>query len=202
MSQIALPLSQPGKSDRIVVGSANMAIIEALRDPSGWPFRTAILRGPARSGKSLLGQWFSAQASCETLDDADTMDETQLFHRWNAAQESGTALLLIASDEKWQVELPDLRSRLGAALDLRIGPLDDAMVGELIEYHAERRGLAMGEGAASYLVPRCIRDFAAVERLVEEIDRLSLERKHPPTMSIWRDALEELFGGDQQQPLI
>lgn len=203
MSQIALPLSQPGQADRIIVGSANAAIVEALQAPEKWPFRTAILRGPARSGKSLLGRWFAtAEGQTETLDEADTWDETKLFHRWNAAQESGTALLLIASDEAWEVTLPDLRSRLGAALDLRIGKLDDAMVGELIEFHAERRGMTLGEGAISYLMPRCIRSFSGIEKLVEEIDRLSLERKHPPTLSIWRDALEELFGRDTQEPLI
>ena len=45
MSQIALPLSQPGQADRIIVGSANAAIVEALQAPEKWPFRIAILRG-------------------------------------------------------------------------------------------------------------------------------------------------------------
>ena len=197
MSQIALPLSQPGKPDRIVVGSANVAIFEALRNPESWPFKTAILRGPPRSGKSLAGQWFDAQSAGCAIDDADLMDETKLFHRWNAAQESGMPLLLIARDEAWEVALPDLRSRLGSALNLAMAPLDDAMIGELIEFHAEQRGMSLGEGAVSYLVPRCIRSFEDIERLVEEIDRLSLERKHAPTLSVWRDALQELFGRDR-----
>lgn len=200
--QIALPLSQSGKARRIVVGSANEHVIEALRAPASWPFKTAILTGPGRAGKSLLGEWFASEKLGDVVDDADRMDETELFHRWNAAQESGTPLLLVARDEQWQVDLPDLRSRLGAALHLSIGTLDDAMIGELIDAHAEQRGLALGEGAKAYLVPRCERGFAEIERLVAEIDRLSLERKHPATLSIWRDALDEIAGKHEQQPLL
>ena len=36
-----------------------------------------------------------------------------------------------------------------------------------------------------------------VERLVEAIDRLSLERKAPATQSIWRDALDSVVGPEQ-----
>ena len=53
MSQIALPLaagSGAGPS-RIVVGSANAAVIEAFARAGDWPFRTAILYGPPRAGK-------------------------------------------------------------------------------------------------------------------------------------------------------
>ena len=40
-----------------------------------------------------------------------------------------------------------------------------------------------------------------VERLVAEIDRLSLERKAAPTMAIWRDALEVITGVEQPRLL-
>lgn len=202
MSQIALPL-QPGGAagpSRIIVGPSNAAAVEALGKPETWPFRTAILSGPPRSGKSLLARWFAEQGAGEAVDDADAMDETALFHRWNRAQESGTPLLLVsnAGEAGWQVRLPDLASRLGAALHLEIGPPDDQMLGELIALHAEARGLVLDESAAAYLVPRCRRSHIAVEQLVATIDRLSLERKQPPGLAIWRDALEA--NGGQSQP--
>lgn len=199
MTQIVLPLEFQSDSDpgRIVVGNANIAVVEALRDPTNWPFRTAILGGPARSGKSLLGKWFAAQGTGETIDDAHLQDETELFHRWNRAQEDGTPLLLIKGEGSWDIELPDLRSRLGAALPLEIGAPDDEMIAELIESHAAQRGLALGEGALTYLVPRTSRSFADIERLVAIIDRLSLERKVPATLSVWRDALDALQGPEQ-----
>src|SRR6218665_291477 len=198
MSQIALPLA-PGAGagpSRIIVGSANSAVLDALAVARQWPFRTAILSGPPRSGKSLLARWFAEAGLGEAIDDADRLDEADLFHRWNRAQESGLPLLFVsgAAQEGWRITLPDLASRLGAALHLSIGTPDDAMLAELIALHAEQRGLVLDAGAAAYLVPRCERSHLAVEKLVTAIDRLSLERKQAPTMAIWRDALEQASG--------
>ncbi|GMN12672.1 ATPase [Altererythrobacter sp. MTPC7] len=202
-SQIALPLAPgaDGQAHRIIVGSANRKAVDALADPLAWPYRTAILTGPPRSGKSLLARWFELAGKGAIIDGADTIDETELFHRWNRAQEEGEALLLVAKDEAWDIALPDLRSRLGAALHIGIGQPDDAMLAELIELHAARHGLALGEGALTYLVPRVTRSFAEIERVVAAIDRLSLERKAPPTMGIWRDALEAVQGPEQARLL-
>ena len=219
MTQIALPLAPRGSGEpaRIVLGPANLHVAEALRDPARWPFRAAVLTGPPRSGKSLFARWFAESGQGEAIDGADALDETELFHRWNRAQEDGRPLLLVSDAQGWEIALPDLRSRLSAALHLEIGAPDDAMVAALIESHAAARGLALGEGALvaaplsvsgaimhalgegapTYLVPRAERSFAGVERLVEAIDRLSLERKAPATQSIWRDALDAVVGPEQ-----
>lgn len=160
-----------------------------------------ILFGPPRSGKSLLAHWFAESGKGEVIDDAPQLDETALFHRWNRAQESGTPLLLVAGEGEWPVALPDLASRLGAALHLAIGAPDDAMLVDLIAAHAELRGLVLGPDAATYLVPRAERSHLGVERLVAAIDRLSLERKQAPTLAIWRDALEEIHGAREPRLL-
>lgn len=200
--QIALPLPTRRADDpaRIVVGNANRAAVDALADPAQWPYGTAILAGPPRSGKSLLGRWAGAQGAA-VIDGADAANETDLFHRWNRAQESGEPLLLVTDRDPWDIALADLRSRLGAALHLEIGVPDDEMVGALIAAHAEARGLALGEGALTYLVPRLERSFGAIEAVVGAIDRLSLERKAPPTLSVWRDALETVQGAEQPRLL-
>ncbi|MEL7729506.1 ATPase [Citromicrobium bathyomarinum] len=202
-SQIALPLppAREGDPASIVIGTANAGVVEALRDPQRWPFGTAILRGPARSGKSLLGRWFGLAGLGETIDPADAMDETALFHRWNRAQEIGTPLLLIPAAAPWEIALPDLASRLGAALPLEIGAPDDAMMRDLIASHAERRGLVMGEDALNYVVPRMTRSFAAAEAFVAALDRLALERQMRPTRNLCRDALESLEGPAQARLL-
>ena len=205
MSQIALPLVLRGGGgpSRIVAGNANAAVIEAFASPDAWPFRTAVLSGPPRSGKSLLARWFAESGRGEAIDDADAVNETELVHRWNRAQESGKPLLLVnnCANGAWQISLPDLASRIGAALHLEIGAPDDAMLAELIALHAEMRGLVLDTTAAAYLVPRCQRSHLGVERLVAEIDRLSLERKAAPTMVIWRDALEAITGPEQPRLL-
>ncbi|WP_234027129.1 DnaA ATPase domain-containing protein [Erythrobacter sp. KY5] len=186
------------------MGNANAPVIEALQNPANWPFHTAGLTGPPRSGKSLIGSWAAGQG-IEVVDGADALDEAEVFHRWNAVQEGGSKagkkLLLIADRTPWEIALPDLRSRLGGSLQLAIGEPDDAMAAQLIHAHAEARSLTLAEGAADYLVPRTRRSFADIEALVGAIDRISLERAAPATMSVWRAALEALHGPDQQKLL-
>ena len=75
------------------------------------------------------------------------------------------------------------------------------MLAELIALHAESRGLVLDDSAIAYLVPRCQRSHMGVEQLVATIDRLSLERKQPPTLAIWRDALEAISGESQPRLL-
>lgn len=211
-SQIALPLSvgPAAEARRIIVGNANADVIEALQNPVSWPFHVAVLTGPPRSGKSLLARWAQGLAGADRLDvidDAEKLDETELFHRWNAVQQGGVreggALLLVVNTGQehggWRIALPDLASRIGGSLQLEIGAPDDAMAGDLIHALAERRGLTLPDGAAEYLVPRTTRSFAAIEALVTTIDRISLERRAPATMSVWRAALEALHGPEQSR---
>jgi chromosomal replication initiation ATPase DnaA len=212
-SQIALPLAARASAgpQRIVVGNANAQAVEALQTPANWPFHVAVLTGPPRAGKSLLARWAQSLAGAERLDvidDAETAEETAIFHRWNAVQqggrqEGGALLIVVNADPErgWRVALPDLASRIGGSLQLAIGAPDDAMAAALILAHAEQRGLILAEGAADYLVPRTTRSFAAIEALVATIDRISLERQSPATMSVWRAALEALHGPQQQQLL-
>ncbi len=201
-SQIALPL-KAGTSgpQRIIIGAGNRHVAEALSAPENWPFRTALLTGPPRSGKSLFARWFAASGAGDALDDAQDMAEDEVFHRWNRAQESGTPLLVVGGEPPWEITLPDLRSRLGAVLQLEIGPPDDAIAAELLLSLAAERALPLGPDAAEYLVPRAPRSQQALERLVEMIDRLSLERKSPPSMGIWRAALEAVQGPEEPRLL-
>jgi len=198
MSQIALPLSAGGKGPaRIVLGNANAHVAEALLAPETWPYKTAVLTGPPRSGKSLLARWFAEKGQGDAIDDAQDLPEDELFHRWNRAQEQGTPLLIVGGEPPWNIALPDLKSRLGGSLQLEIGLPDDDMARDLLLSLAQERGLPLRDDAADYLVPRASRAQADLEKLVATIDRLSLERKAPPTMGIWRAALDAVHGPEE-----
>ncbi len=209
MSQIALPLAMEPGGETIVTGPSLQPVLSALQASQAWPYRTAVLSGPPRSGKSLLARWFGASGAGLAVDDADRLDEVDLFHRWNRAQAENRALLVVAGapvaapgqTSGWRIALPDLASRLGAALPLTIAPPDDALLRALIGELARRRGLIMGEAVLDWLIPRIERSHAAAETLVATLDRLSLERKAPVTIALARDALANgLEGHGQWQP--
>jgi chromosomal replication initiation ATPase DnaA len=75
------------------------------------------------------------------------------------------------------------------------------MAEDLLHALAEQRGLPLAADAADYLVPRAGRAFADLEKLVDAIDRISLERKVPATHSIWRAALEAVHGPEEPRLL-
>ncbi len=197
MSQIALPLTTAASAGTILTGPSLEPVLLALAGAETWPFRAAVLAGPPRSGKSLIARWFAQSGAGDALDDADSLPEDALFHRWNRAQAEGRPLLIVSNRAPgaWRVALPDLASRLGAALMIEIGAPDDDLLRGLVESHAARRGLALGEGVLGYVLPRLERSHAAAEALVETIDRLSLERKAAVTISLARDALAERVHG-------
>jgi chromosomal replication initiation ATPase DnaA len=200
-SQIALPLSPVSGAANIVVGPSLQPVIDGLMAAQEWPYRSCILSGPARSGKSLLARWFVASDLGDALDGADRLPEDDVFHAWNRAQASGRPLLLIndAGPGQWRVTLPDLGSRLGGSMALTIPAPDEELLVQLLEEHAARRGLALGDGVLAFLLPRIERTHAAAEAMVETIDRLSLERKAAPTIALVRDALAQAQAGDGKQ---
>lgn len=197
MSQIALPLVTATSADAVLTGPSLEPVLALLARASEWPFRAAVLAGPPRSGKSLLARWFVASGLGDVLDDADSLPEDAVFHRWNRAQAEGRPLLIVSNKAPgaWAVALPDLASRLGAALMIEVAAPDDDLLQALVEAHAARRGLALGEAVLAYILPRLERSHAAAEALVETIDRLSLERKSAVTISLARDALAERVHG-------
>lgn len=202
-SQIALPLVTARGAETVVMGPSLVPVIEALQSPHSWPFRTAILAGPPRSGKSLLARWFAENGAGDVLDGADSLAEDEVFHHWNRAQATGRPLLLVTdrAPGEWKVTLPDLASRLGAALLIEIGPPDDDLAAGLIAEHSVRRGLVLGDQIVSYILPRMERTHSEIELLIETLDRISLERKSPVTISLVRDALAERTGEFQPRLL-
>ncbi len=202
-TQIALPLVTARGAETVVMGPSLVPVIEALQATERWPFRTAVLAGPPRSGKSLLARWFAESRAGEVIDGADSLPEDEVFHRWNRAQADGRPLLLVVNRAPgaWHITLPDLASRLGSALLIEIAPPDDELMAGLVTELSLRRGLVLGDQVLAYLMPRVERSHAEIELLIETIDRLSLERKAPITISLARDALAERCGEFQPRLL-
>ncbi len=192
-----------------------------------WPAPALILHGPAGAGKSHLAATWVARCDglildrrqlggaleldasrCYLLDPAEPVgDEVALLQLYNRLREDGGHLLLTARKpvSRWDIQLPDLRSRLAAAPAVGIGAPDDQLLAALILKLANDRQLVVPEPAIHYLLIHMERSFAAAHQLIEKLDHLSLARKRPITIPLARMALPNVDrieddGLQQEQP--
>lgn len=193
MRQIALPLDElrGGGSSSLIITDANATAFAGLGTAASWSGRCAILVGPARAGKSLIARYFSGQGGT-VIDDADAAGAEILFNAWNRAQESGVPLLLVSRwlPADWQVELPDLRSRLGAALLLKISPPDDEMIEQLLHKQLADRGAAISIDALSFVKRRIERSYAAIEAFARNANALAMAENAPVNLALVKKVLE------------
>jgi chromosomal replication initiation ATPase DnaA len=193
MRQIALPLDElrGTGSSSLIITDANATAFAGLGNASSWPGRCAILVGPARSGKTLMARYFAAQDNT-VIDDADTSGPQVLFNAWNRAQEEATPLLLISRwrPADWNIGLPDLRSRLGAALLLEVSAPDDEMVEQLLQKQLADRGAAISVDALSYVKRRVERSYAAIEAFARNANALAMAENAPVNLALVRKLLD------------
>lgn len=196
MSQIALPLDWPESADgsAFIVDSSNSDAVKHLEHWSLWPVRTSLLTGPRKSGRSSLGRLFASKCGGEVIDDADLSEEEALFHAWNAAQASQRPLLIIADEPppRWEITLPDLRSRIAATPKIHITEPSDQLIETRLHHHFTARGLAVPQNAVDYLLKRMDRSHYALHHLIETLDRMAFERRSRITLGLVRDAMTEL----------
>lgn len=195
VKQIALPFDWPvaDREEDFLLSEANRAAFEHLRRWSTWPVMASILTGPRKSGRSLLGRIFVRKTGGRLFDNAEAHDEEFLFHAWNEAQLDRRPLLIVADSPppRWQVTLPDLRSRLAATPLIEIGQPDDELVGQLIIKLLSDRGIAAPAELAHYLVPRVERSHVAILSVVDILDRVTLSHHRRMTVPLAREALVE-----------
>jgi chromosomal replication initiation ATPase DnaA len=187
-----------------------------------WPAPVLVLYGPEGCGKSHLARVFAARtgarwmdaaalpeeppqrATSMVLDPAEPVpDELAMLRLYNRLKEEGAHALLTARRPvaAWEIRLPDLASRLRAAPAVAIGPPDDTLLAALLVKLFADRQVTASQALIGYLVRHMERSFAAARRIVEQLDRLSLQQGRPATVALARRLLERLpqdQDGDQR----
>jgi hypothetical protein len=201
MSQIALPFDWPAaeNSDSFIVTAANRIAVDGVDAPARWPVRAAILTGPRKSGRSLLGRIFAAKTGGTLIDDGELHKEADVFHRWNLAQEQRRPLLIVALSPPpaWKVRLPDLASRLAATPVFALGEPDDLLCKMLLEKQFIQRGLQVSPETMSYIVSRMERSYLALMRIVDALDDVALSRHRAVNVKLAREVLATMGMSDE-----
>lgn len=213
--QLAFDL--PGKvalgPEDYFVSPANRAAFELVMAPARWPAAKLMLVGPSGSGKSHLARVFAevsgaevvlaaalpealpaprARLAVEDLQHLPAGAEERLFHLHNHLAATGGLLLLSA--DKAPPELPlrlaDLRSRLEAAMLIRLPEPDDALLSALLlKLFADRQLLPPPELVA-WLAARIERSYAAAAATVALLDAAALEERRSLTVAFAREVLD------------
>lgn len=121
---------------------------------------------------------------------ADPEWERALFNLYNEADAAGARLLFSGRAGPAGIRLPDLRSRLSAALTLSLAVPDDALRREVLARRARELGIALGGDTLDYILARQPRDLGSLTALVTALDRYALTAKRRVTIALVREFLE------------
>jgi chromosomal replication initiation ATPase DnaA len=220
-----LPLTLPhrpslGRAD-FLSGDANAAAIAFVDRWPAWPTRPVLLHGPAGSGKTHLTEIWREVSGADVVGAAELaeeavmslgakralaiedlqngpIDEAALFHLLNLAAERRTALLLTSrvSAAALPIALPDLASRLRAALPLELAAPDDELLRRVLTKLFADRQLTLDRAVVDFLVTRMERSLEAANLIVERLDHEALAQARPITVRFAAETLRPLFEGE------
>jgi DnaA family protein len=196
---------------------SNVQAVQALRDLAagkrGTQFVT--LWGPKGSGKSHLiaaaggalltpasqrGAFERAQqAQLVAVDDVQKMDSLQqigLFNLYNLArQDPGKAIVAACNTPLVQCAVrEDLRTRMAWGLVFGLSPLTDAQASGAVVASAAQRGVQIAPDVAPYLLNRFARDMGTLMRIVDALDKYSLQTKRAITLPLVRELMANRNG--------
>lgn len=134
----------------------------------------------------------------DNVDQLSPEGAVSLFHRYNERREEGLRLLATGPCPPGQLALlPDLATRLGWGLVLRVHALGDTEKIAALEARAMQMGIRLAPDAGRYILTHWARDTGSLFSLMGELNRWSLSTHRPQiTVPLVREALAAL----QPQP--
>ncbi|WP_240796869.1 DnaA/Hda family protein [Terasakiella sp. SH-1] len=200
--------------DDFLVCASNAEAVAWLDRWPDWPAPFVVIYGEAGCGKSHLAAVFRQATGAEPVslqsDPYETMGEAtvgviedvdliisdhqkDLFHLYNHAREKGLTLLLTArhAPVDWDVNLPDLKTRLGTVPVVEIGQPDDMLMEAVLVKLFSDRQIQVERDVIAFMLLRMERSFEQAITLVQEIDRRALAQKRRITVPLVRSVLQD-----------
>ena len=168
-----------------------------------------LLLGPNKSGKTHLGKIWQKNNNAVSyennfeiilnykknifIDDfLKNINEEQIFHLINHCSINKLTILLTSNKELFEHNflLKDLVSRLKTFNLLRINlPDDDLIINLIIKLLHDKQIIIKNKEIFHYILKRIERSYAEIFLLIENIDKLSLEKKRELTIPLIKKLL-------------
>ncbi len=125
---------------------------------------------------------------------ADKDKATAVFHLFNIVKSNGGNLFFTANKniDDWCCPIPDLTSRLKTLFAVKISQPDEELLFQLLVKFFSDRQVKISLEVISYLVKRTERSFAAIFKLVNQLDSEALSQKRPVTIPLARNIIQKL----------
>lgn len=210
--QLNLPLKSPESYDRsdFFVTSANQEAYNYIESWPNWPHFCCILYGEAGSGKTHLSKIFQDKANAIhgdlstistgynlILDDLNLkgglfpQEEESLFHIFNSQKGDNKNLLIITdtSPTCWEIQLPDLKSRLRGTPCIRVHPPDDQLLYQVYaKLFADHQTITQPQ-VLEYIIKNTERSFENAPKLVEKTVTKALSERRNITIPLIKEIL-------------
>lgn len=170
-----------------------LAALETLRQRARAVAYLPLATLGAAAGNMLRAQPAAAVVAVDDLDRVLDQPELQraLFALHNRVGDAGGGMLYACRGQpaEWDALLPDLRSRLGQAIQGLLVPLDETQRRLWFLRRVEALGMQMDPAALDYLFRRVGRDLPGLQRLIDRLDRDSLAAQRRLTVPFLRELL-------------
>lgn len=222
LTQLAFDLSASGSTLRedLIESPANATAIAMVDAWPEWPGAFTVLAGPIGSGKSHIASVWMKMSNAVSVDahaisadepnllrqaaagrpvlienmGSQPVDETAVFHLLNLIRENAGFGLITSRfwPKEWELQLPDLRSRLMAAQLVELQEPDDLLLKQVMAKLFSDRQLQIDASVIEYCALRMERSLETAARLVEAMDTIALSEKSVISRKTAAKALVEL----------
>lgn len=204
--QLVLPFAPrlDFKREDFFVSPCNSEAFWGVTNPQKWPMKMLFLYGEKGCGKTHLAHLFSNHiqkarnlteqdiisfSETVVLEDIDEIqDEALLFHAFNYVRENGIFLLMTARRMPF-FKLPDLKTRMNSVLSIAIHAPDDTLILSILCKLFNERQVQVEPEVMAFLLKHMERTYDSLRQIVEEVDKISLQKKHRITIPLLKEAL-------------
>lgn len=203
--------------ENFYISPSNEDAVSLLQRWPRWDNRIQLLYGPHGSGRTHIAHLWRNESRASFVDDSvlkldylseyvcqnsflivDNADEITcykgLFHLYNLIHEYQGYLLLTAKTPPrlWNIELPDLASRLQSVPATEILAPNDALLYALLIKRFSDLQLKIPENVLTYIIKHMKRSYEGVQEITTVLNRRSLELRRNLTLPLVRDIMKSL----------